>query len=102
MQGGLHQAIEAKRKGLQADPKKTRAHGFYYYQTLFKMFPEVGRHDRDWEEGRWEAEFLDAYAMSVIKILTNRKKIRKDLPDEHQTAGENRILWIMWRRSMKR
>ena len=36
-----------------------------------------------------EAEFLDTYAMSVIKIPTNRKKIRKDLPDEiYQTLPE--------------
>lgn len=36
-----------------------------------------------------EAEFLDTYAMSVIKIPTNRRKIRKDLPDEiYQTLPE--------------
>ena len=44
-----------------------------------------------------EAEFLDTYAMSVIKIPTNRKKIRKDLPDEiYQTLPEKIVAsWIM-------
>ena len=32
--------------------QETRAMASVTYQNLFKMFPEVGRHDRDWE-GRW-------------------------------------------------
>ena len=57
------------------------------YQNLFKMFRKLGGMTGTGKVA--EAEFLDTYAMSVIKIPTNRKKIRKDLPDEiYQTLPE--------------
>ena len=57
------------------------------YQNLFKMFRKLGGMTGTGKVA--EAEFLDTYAMSVIKIPTNRKKIRQDLPDEiYQTLPE--------------
>ena len=85
LQGGLHQAIEAK-EGLSLT-QETRAMASITYQNLFKMFRKLGGMTGTGKVA--EAEFLDTYAMSVIKIPTNRKKIRKDLPDEiYQTLPE--------------
>ena len=85
LQGGLHQAIEAK-EGLKLT-QETRAMATITYQTLFKMFRKLGGMTGTGKVA--EAEFLDTYAMSVIKIPTNRKKIRQDLPDEiYQTLPE--------------
>lgn len=85
LQGGLHQAIEAK-EGLSLT-QETRAMASITYQNLFKMFRKLGGMTGTGKVA--EAEFLDTYAMSVIKIPTNRKKIRQDLPDEiYQTLPE--------------
>jgi len=85
LQGGLHQAIEAK-EGLKLT-QETRAMATITYQNLFKMFRKLGGMTGTGKVA--EAEFLDTYAMSVIKIPTNRKKIRQDLPDEiYQTLPE--------------
>lgn len=85
LQGGLHQAIEAK-EGLRLT-QETRAMASITYQNLFKMFRKLGGMTGTGKVA--EAEFLDTYAMSVIKIPTNRKKIRQDLPDEiYQTLPE--------------
>lgn len=78
LQGGLHQAIEAK-EGLELT-QETRAMASITYQNLFKMFRKLGGMTGTGKVA--EAEFLDTYAMSVIKIPTNRKKIRQDLPDQ--------------------
>jgi accessory sec system translocase secA2 len=78
LQGGLHQAIEAK-EGLKLT-QETRAMASITYQNLFKMFRKLGGMTGTGKVA--EAEFLDTYAMSVIKIPTNRKKIRQDLPDQ--------------------
>ena len=78
LQGGLHQAIEAK-EGLELT-QETRAMASITYQNLFKMFRKLGGMTGTGKVV--EAEFLDTYAMSVIKIPTNRKKIRLDLPDQ--------------------
>lgn len=88
LQGGLHQAIEAK-EGLELS-QETRAMASITYQNLFKMFRKLGGMTGTAKVA--EAEFLDTYAMAVIKIPTNRKKIRKDLPDEiYQTLPEKII-----------
>jgi len=71
LQGGLHQAIEAK-EGLKLT-QETRAMASITYQNLFKMFRKLGGMTGTGKVA--EAEFLDTYAMSVIKIPTNRKKI---------------------------
>ena len=78
LQGGLHQAIEAK-EGLELT-QETRAMASITYQNLFKMFRKLGGMTGTGKVA--EAEFLDTYAMSVIKIPTNRKKNRQDLPDQ--------------------
>ena len=85
LQGGLHQAIEAK-EGLNLT-QETRAMASITYQNLFKMFRKLGGMTGTGKVA--EAEFLDTYSMSVIKIPTNRKENRKDLPDEiYQTLPE--------------
>ena len=82
---GLHQAIEAK-EGVPVQ-EETKTSASITYQNLFKMFRKLGGMTGTGKVA--EAEFLDTYAMSVIKIPTNRKKIRKDLPDEiYQTLPE--------------
>lgn len=85
LQGGLHQALEAK-EGLSLTPE-TRAMASITYQNLFKMFQKLGGMTGTGKVA--EAEFLETYAMSVIQIPTNRKRIRQDLPDEiYQTLPE--------------
>lgn len=85
LQGGLHQALEAK-EGLPLTPE-TRAMASITYQNLFKMFRKLGGMTGTGKVA--EAEFLETYAMSVVQIPTNRKRIRQDLPDEiYQTLPE--------------
>lgn len=78
LQGGQHQAIEAKEHTELTD--ETRAMASITYQNLFKMFKKIGGMTGTGKVA--EVEFLDTYAMNVIKIPTNKKKIRKDLPDQ--------------------
>lgn len=78
LQGGQHQAIEAKEH--VSPSEETRAMASITYQNLFKMFQKLGGMTGTGKVA--EVEFLDTYAMSVIKIPTNKKKIRKDLPDQ--------------------
>ena len=66
---------------------ETRAMASITYQNLFKMFQKLGGMTGTGKVA--EAEFLETYAMSVIQIPTNRKRIRQDLPDEiYQTLPE--------------
>lgn len=75
LQGGLHQAIEAK-EHVKLSPE-TRAMASITYQSLFKMFNKISG-----MTGKVaEKEFLETYNMSVIRIPTNRPLIRKDYPD---------------------
>ena len=77
LQGGLHQAIEAK-EHVKLSPE-TRAMASITYQSLFKMFKKVSG-----MTGRGkvaEKEFLETYNMAVIRIPTNRPKQRIDYPD---------------------
>lgn len=78
LQGGQHQAIEAKEHTELSN--ETRAMASITYQNLFKMFKKIGGMTGTGKVA--EGEFLDTYAMHVIRIPTNKKKIRKDLPDQ--------------------
>ena len=77
LQGGLHQAIEAK-EHVKLSPE-TRAMASITYQSLFKMFNKISGLTGTGKVA--EKEFLETYNMSVIRIPTNRPLIRKDYPD---------------------
>lgn len=77
LQGGLHQAIEAK-EHVKLSPE-TRAMASITYQSLFKMFNKISGMTGTGKVA--EKEFLETYNMSVIRIPTNRPLVRKDYPD---------------------
>ena len=77
LQGGLHQAIEAK-ENVKLSPE-TRAMASITYQSLFKMFNKISGMTGTGKVA--EKEFLETYNMSVIRIPTNRPLLRKDYPD---------------------
>ncbi len=76
MQGGQHQAIEAK-ENVAVTPV-TRAMASITYQDLFNMFPKLAGMsgtaavDAD--------EFREIYGVGVVSIPTHKKMIREDLP----------------------
>ena len=76
MQGGQHQAIEAKEN--VPITNVTRAMASITYQDLFHMFPKIagmsGTATIDAEE------FREIYGVDVVGIPTNKRVIRKDLP----------------------
>ena len=85
LQGGLHQAIEAKE--LVALSQETRAMASITYQSLFKKFKKISGMTGTGKVA--EKEFLDTYGMKVIQIPTNRKKQRIDYPDKiYETLPE--------------
>nr|ARW60145.1 preprotein-translocase subunit a [Laurencieae sp.] len=74
---GLHQSIEAKENLKIANENKTLAS--ITYQNLFLLYNKLcGMTGTAKTE---ENEFLNIYKMSVVEIPTNKKCIRKDLPD---------------------
>lgn len=77
LQGGLHQAIEAKEHVPLSE--ETRAMASITYQSLFKKFKKISGMTGTGKVA--EKEFLETYGMSVIQIPTNRKKQRIDYPD---------------------
>ena len=85
MQGGQHQAIEAKEKA-ELTPEM-RSMASITYQNFFKMFKKISGMTGTGKVA--EAEFLETYAMKVIQIPTNRPVQRKDLPDNlYETLPE--------------
>ena len=77
LQGGLHQAIEAK-EHVKLSPE-TRAMASITYQSLFKMFNKLsGMTGTGKVAGK---EFRETYNMAVVRIPTNRPKQRIDYPD---------------------
>ncbi len=77
LQGGLHQAIEAK-EHVKLSPE-TRAMASITYQSLFKMFNKVSGMTGTGKVA--EKELLETYNMSVVRIPTNRPRQRIDYPD---------------------
>ena len=74
---GLHQSIEAKENVVIENENKTLAS--ITYQNLFLMYKKIcGMTGTAKTE---ENEFLNIYQMNVVEIPTNKKCIRKDLPD---------------------
>ncbi len=76
MQGGQHQAVEAKEN--VPVTAVTRAMASITYQDLFNMFPKLAGMsgtaavDAD--------EFREIYGVGVVSIPTHKKMIREDLP----------------------
>ena len=77
LQGGIHQAIEAK-EHVKLSPE-TRAMASITYQSLFKMFNKISGMTGTGKVA--EKEFIETYNMSVVRIPTNRPRQRIDYPD---------------------
>lgn len=77
LQGGLHQAIEAK-EHVKLSPE-TRAMASITYQSLFKMFNKISGMTGTGKVA--EKEFIETYNMSVVRIPTNLPRQRIDYPD---------------------
>ena len=77
LQGGLHQAIEAKEQ-VKLSPE-TRAMASITYQSLFKMFNKLSGMTGTGKVA--EKEFRETYNMAVVRVPTNRPKQRIDYPD---------------------
>ena len=85
LQGGQHQAIEAKEHVKLTE--ETRAMASITYQNLFRLFRNISGMTGTGKVV--ESEFMETYSMSVIKIPTNQPVIRQDLPDQlYQTLPE--------------
>ena len=85
LQGGQHQAIEAKEHVKLT--QETRAMASITYQNLFKLFRKLSGMTGTGKVV--ESEFLETYSMSVVKIPTNCPVIRRDYPDRiYQTLPE--------------
>ena len=85
LQGGQHQAIEAKEHVKLT--QETRAMASITYQNLFRLFRKLSGMTGTGKVV--ESEFLETYSMSVVKIPTNRPVIRRDYPDRiYQTLSE--------------
>lgn len=87
LQGGQHQAIEAKEEVKLTD--ETRAMASITYQNLFLMFEKLagmtgsGKTEED--------EFIEIYNMEVVSIPTNKPVQRIDLPDLVYTTLPEKI-----------
>ena len=85
LQGGQHQAIEAKEHVKLTE--ETRAMASITYQNLFRLFQKISGMTGTGKVV--ESEFMETYSMAVIKIPTNQPVIRQDLPDQlYQTLPE--------------
>ena len=74
---GLHQAVEAKEAVKIQDETQTLAS--ITFQNLFRLYPKLsGMTGTAMTE---EAEFGKIYNLEVTQIPTNKKDIRKDMPD---------------------
>ena len=76
MQGGMHQAVEAKEN--VSISAMTRAMASITYQDLFNMFPKLA--GMSGTAAVDAAEYQEIYGVKAISIPTNKKVIRKDLP----------------------
>lgn len=85
LQGGQHQALEAKEHVKLTE--ETRAMASITYQNLFKLFKKLAGMTGTGKVA--QAEFMETYSMAVVRIPTNRPVIRQDLPDQiYQTLPE--------------
>lgn len=87
LQAGQHQAIEAK-EGLEISYEQ-RAIATITYQNFYRMFSDLagmtGTASND------QHELQQIYNLSVVKVPTNRKSIRQDLPDQLYYTEKSKI-----------
>lgn len=87
LQGGIHQAIEAKENVEVTNETKTL--GMISYQSLFKKFKRLsgmtGTAKTD------EKEFMETYHLSVIEIPTNIPTKRIDKKDRIYVTNQSKI-----------
>lgn len=74
LQSGLHQALEAK-EGVELTPE-TQTISSITYQNLFRQFKQLSGMSGTAKVA--EDEFISTYNLSVRKISTHKKNIRKD------------------------
>ncbi|MCL1899330.1 MAG: accessory Sec system translocase SecA2 [Promicromonosporaceae bacterium] len=86
LQGGLHQALEA-REGLQITVEN-RAMASVTYQNLFNMFARLGGMTGTAKGS--EKELYKTYGTRVVEIPTHRPVIRQDDPDVVVTTLEEK------------
>lgn len=91
LQGGIHQAIEAKEQVSLS--QEQRAMASITYQNLFQLFSKLSGMTGTAESA--ENEFIDIYGMMVIQIPTNLPVIRVDLPDRIFTTLPEKISAII-------
>lgn len=87
LQGGQHQAIEAK-ENVKISPEM-RAMASITYQNLFLLFRKLAGMTGTGKPA--EEEFIEIYNMEVIRIPTNKPVQRKDLPDKIFTTLPEKV-----------
>ncbi|GAN39383.1 accessory Sec system translocase SecA2 [Lacticaseibacillus paracasei] len=88
IQGGQHQAIEAKEHVKITDEMRTMAS--VTYQNLFRMFGQLA--GMTGTAATDSAEFMEVYRLAVFQVPTNKPMIRKDLPDERYIAQTPKLI----------
>ncbi|MGT2799029.1 accessory Sec system translocase SecA2 [Streptococcus marmotae] len=87
LQGGQHQALEAKERVKITD--ETRAMASITYQNLFLKFPVLAGMTGTGKTV--EDEFVETYNMEVIRIPTHRPILREDRKDKIYTTLPEKI-----------
>lgn len=87
LQGGFHQALEAKERLELTD--EMRAMASITYQNLFLMFNKLSGMTGTGKTA--EDELIETYNMEVVQVPTHRPVIRKDLPDQIYTTLPEKI-----------
>lgn len=86
LNGGLHQAIEAKEN--VPITSETSAMATVTYQNLFKLFPKISGMTGTAKTS--EKELVNVYGLPVICIPTRKPTIRKDFPDQIYTTKQQK------------
>ncbi|BCP58274.1 TPA: accessory Sec system translocase SecA2 [Streptococcus suis] len=91
LQGGQHQALEAK-EGVEITPEM-RAMASITYQNLFTLFKKLSGMTGTGKPA--EDEFIDTYNMEVVSIPTNLPVQRQDYPDRIFTTLPEKVTAIV-------
>lgn len=87
LQGGQHQALEAK-EGVKLT-QENRAVAVVTYQNLFRMFPKLAGMSGTLADAA--EELLDVYGEKVVVIPPNHPSRRIDLPDRYFHNGKRQV-----------
>lgn len=89
---GVHQAIEAKENvDIKGDTKTLASITFQNFFKLYNKFSGLTGTGVTAEK-----EFRSVYKKDVVVIPTNKKVIRKDLPDRFFLSWEDKIKFVSW------